>query len=139
MIASMTSLVGRNTWYIYSEVSFHMTGNREYFSQLDEKDMQVNIELGDNGKYATKGVGTISIERESSNTLHLKDVLYLPGLKKNLVSVAILEDKWYDVIFSRGKAYLYHLASGCKKQIGVRVKNLYKMQVETDATLSSKA
>eukprot|EP00253_Pinus_taeda_P001804 PITA_01804 len=117
LIASMTSLVGRNTWYIYSEVSFHMIGNREYFSQLDEKDMQVNIELGDNGKYATKGISTISFE----NSLHLKDVLYVLGLKKNQVSIAVLEDKGYDVIFSRGKAYLKQLASGTMKQIGMRM------------------
>lgn len=31
-----------------------------------------------------------------------------------------------------------HLTSGRKKQIGVRVKNLYKLQVETDTTLSNK-
>ena len=77
--------------------------------------MQVNIELRDNGKYATKGIGIVTFERESGNTLHLKGVLYVPGLKKNLVSVVILEDKGYDVTFSRGKAYLQHLASVCKK------------------------
>lgn len=46
--------------------------------------MQVNIELGDNGKYATKGVGTVSFERESGNTLHLKDVLYVPRVTRTL-------------------------------------------------------
>lgn len=62
-------------------------------------------------------------------------------MKKNLVSVVVLEDKGYEVIFSRGKAYsrLKHLASGTIKQIGVRMKNLYRLQVETCAALSSKA
>lgn len=86
-----------------------------------------------------RGVGTISFQKESGNSLHLRDVLYVPGLRKNLVSVATLEDEGYDIIFSRGKAYLQHLVSGCKKQISVRVKNLYKLQVETIAALSSKA
>ena len=58
---------------------------------------------------------------------------------QNLVSTATHDDKGYHVIFRRGKAYLQHLASGCKKQIGVRVKNLYKLQLEIGATLSSKA
>jgi len=60
-------------------------------------------------------------------------------LRQNLVSVATLEDKGCDIIFSRDKAYFHHLASGCKKQIGVRVKNLYKLQVETGAACSNKA
>eukprot|EP00253_Pinus_taeda_P004103 PITA_04103 len=115
-----------------------MTGNREYFSELDEKDMQVNIELGDNGNYDTKGVGSFNFERESSNTLHLRDVVYVPWLKKNFVSAVNLEDKGYDVTFSRGKSYLQHFASGRKMQIGVRVKNIYKLDVETDVALSPK-
>ena len=94
-----------------------MIGNREYFSPLDENDMQVNIELRDNGKYATKGAGIVSVERESGDTLHLKDVLYVPGLRQNLVSVATLEDKGNDIIFSRDKVHLQHLASRCKNQI----------------------
>ena len=82
-----------------------MTENKEYFSQLKEKDMHFDIELGDDGKYLTRGVSTISFERDSGSSFHLRDVLYVLGLKKNLVSVATLEDKGYDVIFSRGKAY----------------------------------
>eukprot|EP00253_Pinus_taeda_P012830 PITA_12830 len=138
LIACMASSLGSNMWYIDSGASFHMTGNKEYFSQLEEKDLQVHIELGDNDKYANKGVGTVNFERESGSSLHLRDVLYVPWLKKNLVLVATLNDKEYDVIFNRGKAYLKHLASGSVKQIGVNMKNLYRLQVETCATLSNK-
>eukprot|EP00253_Pinus_taeda_P030288 PITA_30288 len=130
LIACMARVVGSNTWYIDSGASFHMTKNREYFNQLEEKEILVHIELGDNGKYTTMGVGIVSFKREFGSSLHLKDVLYVPSLK-NLVSVATLEDKGYNVIFNRGKAYLQHLASKCKKQIGVRMKNLYKLQVKT--------
>jgi len=63
----------------------------------------------------SRGVGTISFERESGSSLHLSDVLYVLGLKKNLVLVATLEDKGYGVIFNRDKAYLKHLAFGLVK------------------------
>jgi len=62
-----------------------------------------------------------------------------PGLKKNLVSVAILEDKGYDVVFGKGKAFLRHIAMGQTKKIGIRVKNLYKLEVDDCAALSTKA
>ena len=62
----------------------------------------------------------------------------MPGLKKNLVSVVMLEDKGYDVVFSKGKVFLRHIATGQTKKIGIRVKNLYKIEVDDCATLSTK-
>jgi len=123
--------------YIDSGASFHMTENKENFSLLKE-DMQFHIELGDDDKYATRGICTVSFERELGSSLHLRDVLYVSSLKKSLASVATLEEKGYDVIFNKGKAYLKHIAFKCAKQIGVRMKNLYLLQVETDTTLSNK-
>ena len=45
--------------------------------------------------------------------------MYVHGLKKNLVSVSMLEDRGYDVIFSKGKEFLRHIAIGKVKRIGV--------------------
>jgi hypothetical protein len=42
----------------------------------------------------------------------LKDVIHVPGLKKNLVSVTTLEDRGYDVVFSDGKDFLRHKTTG---------------------------
>jgi len=50
----------------------------------------------------------------------------------------MLEDKGYDVVFSKGKAFLRHIATGQTKRIGIRVKNLYKMKVDDCSALSSK-
>jgi len=116
-----------------------MIGNMKYFRQLKGKYTQFHIELGDDGKYASKGVGIVSFERDSRSPLHLRDVIYVLRQKKNLVSIATLEVKGYDVIFSRGKAYPRHLASGAVTHKDLRVKNLYRLQIDTCATLSSKA
>ena len=40
--------------------SFHMTGDKEIFSDLEEKDLQMNIEMGDDGRYNATGIGTIT-------------------------------------------------------------------------------
>lgn len=81
LIACMESSVDSSVRYIDLGASFHMTGNKKYFSYLKEKDMQFQIELGDDGMYATRRVGTINFRRESGNPLHLKDILYVPSLK----------------------------------------------------------
>ena len=57
--------------------------------------------------------------KESSNPFLLKNFMHVPGLKKNLVSIAMLEDKGYDVVFSEGKAFLRHKTMGKTKKIGV--------------------
>ena len=96
-----------------------MTGDKELFSDLEEKDLQMHIEMGDDGRYNATGIGTITFERESSNPFLLKNVMHVLGLKKNLVSVAMLEDRGYDAIFSEGKAFLRHKTMGQTKKIGV--------------------
>ena len=95
--------------------------------------------MGDDERYNAPIVGTITFQRESGNPPTLKDVMYVPGLKRNLVSVAMLEDRGYDVIFSEGKAFLRHKAIGQVKNIGVRVKNIYKLDVEDYTTLTTKS
>jgi hypothetical protein len=51
------------------------------------------VELGDNAKYAVKGVGTTSFQLKSGKPLKMSEVLYVPGLKKNLLSISAMEDK----------------------------------------------
>lgn len=70
------------------------------------------IEMAYDGRYSATNIGTITFQRESSSPLRLKDVMFVPGLKKNLVSVTVLEDNGYDVIFNKGKAFLRHISTG---------------------------
>ena len=52
----------------------------------------MHIEMGDDRRYSATGIGTVTFQRESGYPLRLKDVMFVPGLKKNLISVAVLED-----------------------------------------------
>ena len=116
-----------------------MSGDKELFSDLEEKDLQMHIEMVNDGWYSVAGIGTITFERESGKTFLLKDVMHVPGLKKNLVSVAMLEGRGYDVVFSNGKAFLRHKTMGQTKRIGIRIKNLYKLEVDGCAAMMGKA
>ena len=37
----------------------------------------------------------------------MDDIIYVPGLKKNLLYVYVLEDKGFQVIFMENQAYLW--------------------------------
>ena len=39
-----------SVWYLDSGASFHMTGDKELFSDLEKKDLQMHIEMGDDGR-----------------------------------------------------------------------------------------
>jgi hypothetical protein len=68
----------------------------------------MHIEKGDDGRYSATGIGTITFQRESGKPFQLKYVMHVLGLKKNLVSVTMLEDRGYEVVFSDGKFFLGH-------------------------------
>lgn len=121
LITCMDNNVMGSVWYLDSGASFHMTGCREFLSDLEEKDLQMHIEFGDNKRYNDTRIGTIAFKRESGSPLHLKYFTFVPGLKKNLIFFAVLEDHGYDVIFSKGKTFLKHVATGKVKHIGVTV------------------
>jgi len=76
-----------------------MTGYRELLTILIEKEYWQKVGLQNNAKYVVKGTGTTSFQLDSSNSLKMSDVLYVPGLKKNLVSTLALEDKGFRVAF----------------------------------------
>ena len=61
--------------------------------------------------------------------LHVEEILYVPGLKKNLLFVGVLEDKGYTVAFSKGKAFMWPSNEGMSStmEIGVKVGNVYRL------------
>jgi hypothetical protein len=139
LIACMASSTSGSMWYLDSGASFHMMGDKESFIDLEEKYIRMYIDMGDDGRYRATGIGTITFQRESGKPFQLKNVMHVPGLKKNFVSVAMLEDKGYDVVFSSGKAYLRHKATCQVKKIGIRVKNIYMLEVDGCNAMIGKA
>eukprot|EP00253_Pinus_taeda_P029879 PITA_29879 len=111
LIACMVSSMMGCGWYLDSGASFHMTGDKILFSALEEKDLKMHIEMGNDENFSVLGVGMIAFQREHGASITLTDVKYVPGLKKNLVSVAMLEDKGYDVVFSKGMVFLRHITT----------------------------
>ena len=49
LIACLVSSAMGSMRYLYSGASFHMMGDKELFNDLEEKDLQIHIEMGDDG------------------------------------------------------------------------------------------
>jgi hypothetical protein len=116
-----------DTWYIDSGASRHMTTVREHLTDLTQCG-DVEVVLGDDWEVKVAGCGTVSFRRESLPPMTLTEVLYVPGLKKNLVSVSTIEEKGYEVLFRDGQVLLFPRGSSITsaKVIGTRHERLYK-------------
>ena len=87
---------GSNGWLIYSGASKHMIGFKESFVKLSEHESPHKVKLGDDYQYPIKGSGESSYKLESGNSMTMKEVLFVPRLKKNLLYISTLDAKGKD-------------------------------------------
>jgi hypothetical protein len=106
-----------------------MIGVREHFFDLRDPEVRIEISLGDDRVVRVAGIGTIAFRRESLPPISFTDVLFIPGMKKNLISVSTLQDKGLEVTFRGTEVLIYPWGSSLDpgKVIGVRDEKLYKL------------
>lgn len=61
--------------------------------------------------YPVKGFGSVKFHSDYGEIVLLPDVMYVPGLKKNRVSISTLQDKRMRVAFIRGKVLIWPIES----------------------------
>ena len=93
-----------------------MTSNRASLKKVKEKkNSSLQVELGDNSKHEVKCVGEAAFRLDSGKPVRMKDVLLVPGLKNNLLSISALEDQGFNVAFVKGKVLAWHEKSSINK------------------------
>ena len=79
-----------------------MIGFKASFVKLSEHDSPHKVKLGDDYQYPIKGSGESSYKVDSGKLMIRKEVLFVPGLKKNLLSISALDAKGIRVAFVDG-------------------------------------
>ncbi|XP_073224717.1 uncharacterized protein [Cicer arietinum] len=115
-----------HSWYLDSGYSKHMTGDKSKFISLNLKDSGY-VKYDDNNKGKILGAGDIG----SESTTVIKDVLYVKGLKHNLLSLSQLCDKGYQVYFTSHTCTLEHKEDDSLKLVGERVNNIYMIDLDS--------
>jgi hypothetical protein len=69
------------------------------FESFTESNSEMHVELGMGTKHAVKGSGTMPFQMESGGVLRVQDVLWVPELKRSVISVSVIEKKGYEVLF----------------------------------------
>ena len=61
LIACMERIMMVSIWYLDNGASFHMKRNKEIFSDLEEKHIQMHTEMADEGRYSVTGICIVTI------------------------------------------------------------------------------
>ena len=95
------------------------------------------VTISDDSAHSVKGIRTCTIKLKSGNSIHLSGVLYVPGIKRNLISISALEDDSYKIAFMEGKVLAWPKNSTIKKAltIGVWQGLLYELCAKTNLAL----
>jgi hypothetical protein len=136
VVCLSTRATHSSVWYIDSGASRHMTGVHELLTDLTQIG-DLEVVLGDDRVVKAVGSGTISFQRESQPPMLLRDVLYVPSLKKNLISVSTIEERGYEVLFRDRQVLLFPKGSSITsaKVIGTRHEKLYKLMFKPTSAL----
>lgn len=110
LIFALTGSISNNkeTWLVDCGSSRHMTRYHSGLTDLIEHKSSVEVEMGEETTYLIQGIGSTSFRLDSSTKLKIAEILYIPSIKKNILSVSSFEDKGFQVTFMEGKSLLWH-------------------------------
>jgi len=101
-----------------------MTGDASKFTNLKMK-QEGFVTYGDNNKGKILGKGDVG----SHDSIIIKDVLLVEGLKHNLLSISLLCDKGYEVNFKPDLRLISSPITNQTLLIGKRVNNIYMFDI----------
>ncbi|KAE8707953.1 putative beta-1,3-galactosyltransferase 20 [Hibiscus syriacus] len=124
-LVALSTTFHSDEWILDSGCTYHISPNREWFSDLVELNAGVVYMSNDNA-CKTVGIGSIRLKNQDGSTRVLTNVRYVPSLKKNLISLGALESKGSVVTMRDGVLKVTYGALVMMK--GIRKNNLYYYQ-----------
>ena len=97
MTACFASSEESESWLIDSGCTNHMTNDRELFKDLKPTNI-TKVRIGNGDYISVKGKGTVAIA-SGSGTKFIPDVLFVPEIQQNLLSVGQLIERGFKVAF----------------------------------------
>ncbi|GJV30383.1 hypothetical protein Tco_1386831 [Tanacetum coccineum] len=124
-----------------SGCSYHMTPRLDILFDFLECD-EGSVQLGDNRECKIRGIGKVRIQLRDGSSLVLHNVRYIPELKRNLISLGILEKEGFTVKLQSGKVKVINgsrvVLSGIRMDNCVYSLDCHAMAGELNASVKKK-
>jgi len=126
--------ITNETWLIDSGCTHHMTHDKDMFVKLD-KIHSSKVKIGNGDYIEVKGIGDIAIDA-GSGTKIIFDVLYVPEINQNLLSIGQLLEKGYVVVFKDKTCEVFDTTGIKLMSIKMKGKS-FSVNLQTDLAYSS--
>lgn len=120
------------TWYLDTGATCHMTPIKTWFISYKYLNPPLIIYTGDDAQHEAIGRGTVQIKLKNGDITNIQDVLHVPTLAKNLLSVCLATTQCKSIEFFHNYCTIKTTSKDGKEitlqfnQIG----NLYPLEVE---------
>ena len=115
-------------WYLDTGANSHMTSKRAFFHNIDEN-MKGRVKFGDGSTIPYEGKGNISITLKTGEILIIPNVLYLPNLKTNILSLGKLDDQGCKTFLTSGFLTVHDKSGRLLTKTRKTSGNMYKMKI----------
>lgn len=108
MVSEINSTTVQSSWWIDSGATVHVCKDKYMFKQFEEiVDSSVQeVLMANNALAKVAGKGTVEIDFTSGKKITLLNVLFIPEIRKNLVSIDLLCKRGFRVLFESDKVIL---------------------------------
>lgn len=125
MVCQTNEETHRNLWYLDTGCSNHMCGEKSVFSNLDET-FRNTVKFGDNSTVSVLGKGTVTFQTKG-NSHSVSNVLFVPDLKSNLLSVGQLQEKGYEISIKDGVCRIQDEKLGLIAQVKMTANRMFPL------------
>ncbi|CAM8887108.1 unnamed protein product [Rhodiola kirilowii] len=107
-VVSQLSLVDSNPkeWWLDTGATHRICSDKNAFSKLKLTESGEKVYMGNSATSEVKGKGSVILKMTSGKKLKLTNVSYVPDIRKNLVSGALLDAHGFKIVFESQKVIL---------------------------------
>ncbi|XP_022859062.1 uncharacterized protein LOC111379859 isoform X1 [Olea europaea var. sylvestris] len=101
--------VPSDTWWVDTGATIHTTNSFQELKNCRRPiDTESVVNMGNGMKVKVEHIGTVRLILGSKHILNLSDTAFIPSIRRNLISVSILDICGYVFHFGNGNATIYY-------------------------------
>ena len=81
--------ISASTWFFEYGGSKHITSSKSLFTSLIDAPKDGSVTCANNASYVIKGIGQVAVTSIAGNIVTLENMLYVPCIHKNLISISV--------------------------------------------------
>jgi len=117
-------------WLIDSGAKAHISLNRNDLFEYKDLDAVIDVTIADGKKFRVVGTGSVRLTGIAGTRIKMVDVLYIPRLDRQLLSVSRMGERGMSTEFQQKSSTIWNNAKAIA--LGRKVSKVYVLDCEKD-------